>query len=76
MTDSEQADITWYKSTASGGGQGNCVEVAVVDDSILVRNSKVPFGSVLSFTRQDWAAFLEGVNNREFTLDQTSNYSL
>ena len=36
MTDSEQSDITWHKSTASGAT--NCVEVAVVDDAVLVRN--------------------------------------
>jgi Domain of unknown function (DUF397) len=75
VTDSEQADITWHKSTASGGGGGDCVEVAVVDDSVLVRNSRDPLGSVLSFTRQEWAAFLEGVNNGEFTLGQASNYT-
>ena len=31
---------------------------------------------MLSFTRQEWAAFLEGVNNGEFTLDQISNDTL
>lgn len=66
MTDSEQADIAWYKSTMSGAE--NCVEVAVVNDSILVRNSRDPRGSVLSFTRQEWTAFLEGVNNANFML--------
>ena len=74
MTDSEQSDITWHKSTASASG--GCVEVAVVDDSVLVRNSRHPLGSVLSFTCQEWVAFLEGVNNEEFTLDQTSNDTL
>jgi hypothetical protein len=67
MTDSEQSDITWHKSMASGAS--DCVEVAVVDDSVLVRNFRDPLGSVLSFTRQEWVAFLEGVNNGEFTLD-------
>jgi hypothetical protein len=65
VTDSEQSEITWQKSTASGG-QGNCVQVAVVDGSILVRNSRDPLSSVLSFTRQEWAAFLEDVTNGKF----------
>lgn len=73
MTDSEQSDITWHKSTASGAA-GNCVEVAVVDNSVLVRNFRDPLGSVLSFTCQEWVAFLEGVNNGEFTLAQTKRH--
>jgi predicted secreted Zn-dependent protease len=72
VTDSEQADITWHRSTASGSN-GNCVEAAIVDDLVLVRSSQDPLGSVLSFTRPEWAAFLEGVNKGEFTLDQLSN---
>jgi hypothetical protein len=65
VTDSEQSEITWHKSTASGG-QGNCVQVAVVGGSILVRNSQDLLGPVLSFTRQEWAAFLEDVTNGKF----------
>lgn len=71
MTDSEQSDITWHKSTASGG-QGNCVEVAVMDNAVLVRNSQDPLGSVLSFTCREWVAFLEGVNNGEFRSTRTA----
>ena len=74
MTNSDQTYITWHKSTASGAD--GCVEMAVVDDSVLVRNSRDPLGSVLSFTCEEWEAFLEGVNNGEFTIDQTSNDSL
>lgn len=65
MTDSEQSEITWHKSTASGG-QGNCVQVAVVGGSVLVRNSQDPLGPVLPFTGQEWAAFLEDVTNGKF----------
>lgn len=68
MTDSERTGITWHKSTASGPN-GDCVEVAFVDGSVVVRNSRDPVGAVLSFTSREWAAFLEGVNNGEFTLD-------
>lgn len=72
MTDSDQAAITWHKSTASGAN-GNCVEVAVVDDSILVRNSRGPLGPVLSFTRQEWRAFLRDVNNDDSILEQAND---
>jgi len=43
-----------------------CVEVAKVDDTYLVRDSKNPDGAVLSFTEQEWAAFVEGVEAGEF----------
>ena len=71
MAGSEQTHIVWRKSTASGGGA--CVEVAFADESVLVRNSRDPLGSVLCFSRQEWVAFLEGVSSGEFTPDQANN---
>lgn len=71
MADSGQTHITWRKSTASG--DGNCVEVAFAGESVLVRSSWQPRGSVLCFSRQEWMAFLEGVSSGEFTPGQASN---
>jgi Domain of unknown function (DUF397) len=71
VADSEETDFIWRKSTTSGGG--NCVEVAFADESVLVRSSRNPQGSVLSFSRQEWTAFLEGASKGEFIPDQTSN---
>ena len=65
MTDPEQTDIVWRKSRTSGNS--NCVEVAFADKSVLVRSSRDPLGSVLSFSRQEWMAFLEGAGKGEFT---------
>ena len=64
MADGERAHITWRRSTASA--EGNCVEVAFASESILVRNSRDPLGPVLSFSPEEWAAFLEGANRGEF----------
>jgi hypothetical protein len=57
----------WHKSTASNGAQ-NCVEVMEADhDAVFVRDTKDHGnGPVLSFTRGEWAAFLEGVRQGEF----------
>jgi hypothetical protein len=55
---------TWRKSTRSG--DGNCVEVAVVDDGIAVRDSKDQDGGILLFTPVEMAAFVEGVKAGEF----------
>lgn len=55
----------WRKSSASGSG--NCVEVAFDQGKILVRDSKAGgAGAVLSFTADEWSAFLIGVHAGEF----------
>ena len=42
------SNVTWRKSSYSGGNGGNCVEVAVLpDDSRAVRDSKDPDGPKL-----------------------------
>jgi len=56
------------KATASGGG-GNCVEIALSADEVLVRHSKYPQGPTLAYTLEEWVAFLDGVAKGEFTLD-------
>lgn len=59
----------WRKSTRSNNS-GACVEVATnlrdTQDAVLVRDSKVPDGPVLTFTSREWAAFLGGVRDGEF----------
>ena len=45
---------------------GGCVAVAVGVEEISVRSSFDPDGPVLSFTREEWAAFVAGVRNGEF----------
>src|SRR5690242_375741 len=60
--------VSWHKSTFSSDGSGNCVEVALLGETVLVRNSRHPGGVVLSFTLAEWGAFLAGVRNGEFEL--------
>jgi Domain of unknown function (DUF397) len=49
---------TWRKSSYSSG-TGNCVEVAVAEASVRVRDSKQHgCGPVLEFSPAEWAAFL------------------
>lgn len=45
--------------------QGDCVEVATVE-LIIVRDSKDPEGPWLWFTRDEWAAFENGMRAGEF----------
>jgi hypothetical protein len=61
MNEADAELLHWTKSSASGSD--NCVEVAVLSESVLVRDSKYPVGHVLSFTRAEWDAFVVGVRS-------------
>jgi hypothetical protein len=54
----------WRKSSFSG--TGNCVEVQRDGAFVRVRDSKDPYGTCLSFTRDEWAVFLAGAASGEF----------
>jgi hypothetical protein len=58
----------WTKSSRSNGSGGNnCVEVAfLADGSTAVRDSKDPSGPALTFTAEEWDAFLGGARDGEF----------
>jgi Domain of unknown function (DUF397) len=58
----------WRKSSLSGPNCDNCVEVAFVDEAVLVRDSKDPSGPVFVFTHGEWKAFVGGVERGEFNL--------
>ncbi|MGH3734827.1 MAG: DUF397 domain-containing protein [Micromonosporaceae bacterium] len=59
--------VVWKKSARSAG-EGACVEVAVLADRVLVRDSKDPQGAMLTFTPDEWRAFVGGVHDGEFGL--------
>jgi hypothetical protein len=49
-------NLTWRKSSRSGGTGGNCVEVASFPDGNRgVRDSKDPDGVVIVLTARQWA---------------------
>lgn len=57
----------WKKSGRSNGNGGNnCVEVAVLDTGVAVRDSKDKNGPVLLFSAAEWAAFIGGVRDGDF----------
>ena len=60
-------DVTWAKSSLSFSN-GNCVEVAdLPGGEVLIRNSRDPGGPKLAFTRDQWVAFIAGVQRGEFS---------
>ncbi len=62
----------WRKSSFSNGtGGSNCVEVRparYMEDTIHVRNSNTPNGAMVSFTYDEWRAFVAGVKAGEFDI--------
>jgi hypothetical protein len=49
MTELDLSTLQWRKSSHSGSGQGECVEVARTSALVAVRDSKNPGGPVLAF---------------------------
>ncbi|GAA2482844.1 DUF397 domain-containing protein [Streptomyces sp. NPDC059506] len=54
-----ESGLTWFKSSYSSGAGGECVEVAAGPGAVRVRDSKDKAGPVLSFSPEEWAAFVE-----------------
>ncbi|BAL86211.1 hypothetical protein AMIS_9910 [Actinoplanes missouriensis 431] len=60
----------WKKgSRSNGSGGNNCVEVAILDRGIAVRDSKDQTGPALLFTEAEWTAFVDSAKDGEFDID-------
>lgn len=51
--------LTWRRSSRCDSG--TCVEVAITDERVLLRDSRDPDGPRLSLTRAEWVDFLRWV---------------
>jgi hypothetical protein len=54
-------DVTWRKSSYSGGNGGNCIEVGAHADHVLVRDTKDRQGAVLTVDPNTWRRFADQV---------------
>ncbi|WP_431783401.1 DUF397 domain-containing protein [Streptomyces chumphonensis] len=51
--------LLWFKSSYSGSGGGDCVEIAADGHTVYVRDSKAAAsGPVLRVSEDTWAAFV------------------
>ena len=66
-------DLSSARFFKSSFSQSNgCVEVAIRDDGVAVRDSKHRNGAVLEFSHSEWEAFLRGVAAGQFKLSPSS----
>ena len=69
MTYAHDADVAWHISTESANAGGQCVEAGLINDDsgrVAVRHSLEPAGPVITYTRDEWIAFVQGVRKGEF----------
>lgn len=57
-------ELSWR--VARKCNSGDCVRVAAQGDEIVIGSSKHLDGPVISYTRSEWAAFVEGVREGDF----------
>lgn len=57
----ERGWLTWRKSSRSTSNGGSCVEVAVLPDMVMVRDSKDPHGPRLTVGTAEWRTFVAGL---------------
>jgi len=62
--DCSAVDIPWRKAVKSAAT--NCIEVARRNGVIMIADSKNPSGPVLSYTLDEFDAFLDGAKKGEF----------
>lgn len=56
--------LSWQVTQRCNGG--TCVRVASIGEQVLIGDSKSPSGPVLSYSRDEWTAFVAGVKQGDF----------
>jgi xanthine/CO dehydrogenase XdhC/CoxF family maturation factor len=52
-------ELAWFKSSYSGTQGDSCVEIAVTEEAVHVRDSKDKDGPHLTLGRDEWARFVQ-----------------
>ncbi|MGP4085091.1 DUF397 domain-containing protein [Streptomyces sp. KR55] len=55
------SELTWFKSSYSSSGDGDCVEVAPSPTTIHIRDSKNKQGPHLTVTPTTWSSFISRI---------------
>ena len=59
--------LIWQR--AAQCANSTCVEVALTDDSVYVRDGKNPEGPALRFDHEEWRAFRASIAAGQFSVD-------
>jgi predicted DNA-binding transcriptional regulator YafY len=63
----ERARMIEFRVSRLGCNMGNCVEIGQSPDgAVLMRDTKNPAQQALTFTDEEWVAFVAGVKAGEF----------
>lgn len=55
---SSTTDLHWFKSSHSSAQGDSCVEIAITEQAVRVRDSKDATGPHLTLRREEWARFV------------------
>lgn len=69
MSVTQQFSTRWRKSSYSGIGNGDCVELTSRSTRIAVRDSKSPDAGSLALDTSAWSSFVSRSTRRHNTLD-------
>ncbi|MEU4685627.1 DUF397 domain-containing protein [Streptomyces xinghaiensis] len=58
------AELAWFKSSYSGGEGDSCVEVAITQQTVHVRDSKDTTHPAFTIGREQWESFLVFASGR------------
>lgn len=57
------SELVWFKSSYSGGGGGDCLEVAFQPDAVRIRDSKDTSRTPLTVSPSAWTHFTTHVTH-------------
>jgi Domain of unknown function (DUF397) len=58
-----EGELSWRVARRCNGGA--CIRVAATGDGVVIGNSQ-PDGPVISYSRAEWTAFVEGIRQGDF----------
>ncbi|MCC3655002.1 MULTISPECIES: DUF397 domain-containing protein [Streptomyces] len=61
---SGKTELAWFKSSYSGSQGDDCVEVAIAEQAVHVRDSKDTTRPAFTVGREEWASFLGFASGR------------
>ncbi|MCC3655001.1 MULTISPECIES: DUF397 domain-containing protein [Streptomyces] len=59
-----ETDLAWFKSSYSGSQGDSCVEVAIAEQTVHVRDSKDTTRPAFTVAPEGWASFVEFASGR------------